>query len=216
MMMRTIFELVVFLAIVIADAFGFVPITQTIFLLPFIWISLRSQGQRWAEIGFKIPKNFGKYVLQGSVFGIGLELVAVYGTTPLISSLFGVEPDYSAFDDVQGNLVVLLFYVALSWALGAFGEEICFRGFLINRLIVLTGDKRAGWVIALVVSSTLFGYGHTEQGISGWVQEGLSGLWLGILFLAYGRNLTVPIVSHGVSNTLAFVLMYFGKYPGMG
>jgi hypothetical protein len=51
--------------------------------------------------------------------------------------------------------------------------------------------------------------------VSGWIQEGLSGLWLGILFLAMKRNRMAPMVSHGVSNTLAFVLIYFGKYPGM-
>jgi membrane protease YdiL (CAAX protease family) len=52
--------------------------------------------------------------------------------------------------------------------------------------------------------------------VSGWVQEGLSGFLLGILFLAARRNLIVPIIAHGVSNTLAFVLIYFGNYPGIG
>jgi membrane protease YdiL (CAAX protease family) len=66
------------------------------------------------------------------------------------------------------------------------------------------------------LSSILFGWGHTEQGMSGWFQEGLNGLLLGVLFLANKRNLTVPIVAHGVSNTVAFVLIYFGKYPGIG
>lgn len=37
----------------------------------------------------------------------------------------------------------------------------------------------------------------------------------GLLFLASGRGLAVPIVAHGVSNTLAFVLIYFGRYPGL-
>ncbi len=38
---------------------------------------------------------------------------------------------------------------------------------------------------------------------------------LGILFLLAGRNLTIPIVAHGVSNTVAFVLIYYGRYPGL-
>jgi hypothetical protein len=29
------------------------------------------------------------------------------------------------------------------------------------------------------------------------------------------RNLLVPIVAHGVSNSLAFVLIYVGRYPGV-
>jgi hypothetical protein len=41
------------------------------------------------------------------------------------------------------------------------------------------------------------------------------GALLGLLFLACGRTLTIPIIAHGVSNTLALVLMYFGMYPGL-
>jgi len=40
-------------------------------------------------------------------------------------------------------------------------------------------------------------------------------LFLGIIFWASGKKLAVPIVTHGVSNTLAFVLIYLGKYPGI-
>ena len=52
--------------------------------------------------------------------------------------------------------------------------------------------------------------------LSGWIQEGLSGFLLGVLFLATKRNLAVPIVAHGVSNTVAFALIYAGRYPGVG
>ncbi len=37
----------------------------------------------------------------------------------------------------------------------------------------------------------------------------------GMLYLATRRNLLVPIMSHGVSNSLAFVLMYCGHYAGL-
>jgi membrane protease YdiL (CAAX protease family) len=46
-------------------------------------------------------------------------------------------------------------------------------------------------------------------------QETFSGAMLGLLYLASGRNLTVPIVAHGVSNTLAAGLIYFDRYPGV-
>ena len=209
-------EIVVFFGIVVADAAGLVPITQTIFLLPLVWASLRIRRAGWATIGFSLPENLGRAIAIGVVAGIALELFAVYVTTPGISTYFGVEPDYSGFSDIQGNLVLLFVFLALSWLLAAFGEEICFRGFLMTRLAQLFGDNRAAWIVSLLLASALFGWGHTEQGVSGWVQEGLSGLWLGILFLLAGRNLAVPIVAHGVSNTLAFILIYLGRYPGMG
>lgn len=213
---RNLAEVFAFVAIVVADAFGLVPITQTIFLVPLIWILLRTRNERWSTIGFCRPKNLGWPIFLGTLAGVCMELFAVNVSTPLISAFFGVQPDYSELKDIQGNLQLLAVFLGLSWVIAAFGEEICFRGFLMKRLAQLFGESRSAWALSLVLSSVLFGWGHTEQGISGWVQEGLSGLLLGILFLATRRNLAVPIVAHGVSNTVAFVLIYFGKYPGLG
>lgn len=213
---RSWLEISIFVAIVIADAFGLVPLTQTIFLLPLVWISLRLRGERWSTIGFARPRRMGRAIAIGAGAGLALELFAVFVTTPWISAFFGVEPDYSGLKEIRGNLALLLVFLALSWTLAAFGEEVTFRGFLMKRVAELFGGSRAAWVASLLLSSMLFGWGHTEQGVSGWVQEGLSGFLLGVLFLLAGRNLVVPIVAHGVSNTLAFVLIYLGRYPGLG
>lgn len=70
--------------------------------------------------------------------------------------------------------------------------------------------------MSLVASSMLFGWGHTEQGVSGWIREALSGLLLAVLFLLTGRSPAVPTVAYGLSDTLAFVLNHFGRYPGVG
>jgi membrane protease YdiL (CAAX protease family) len=213
---RVAIEIALFVAVVVADAYGLVPITQTIFLLPLVWILLRLGGEGGASIGLRRPERPGRAIAVGVVAGVLMELLAVYITTPLISGYFGVEPDYSQLSEIRGNLLLLIIFLALSWTLAAFGEEICFRGFLMKRVAQLLGDGHAAWIAALVLSSVLFGWGHTEQGVSGWIQEGLSGLLLGILFLATKRNLAVPIVAHGISNTLAFVLIYLGRYPGLG
>ena len=214
--LRLAIEITVFVAVVVADAYGLVPITQTIFLIPLIWLMLRLSGERWSEIGFARPDNFGWAIGVGVLAGVLMELLAVFVTTPLISSFFGTEPNYSEFKEIRGNLPLLFIFLGLSWTLAAFGEEICFRGFLMNRLARIFGESRVAWISALLLSSILFGWGHTEQGVSGWIQEGLSGLILGVLFLFANRNLVVPIVAHGISNTLAFVLIYFGLYPGLG
>lgn len=213
---RLLLEIAIFVAVVVADVYGLIPITQTIFLLPLVWIMLRLRGERWSEFGFARPDGFGKAIVIGVLAGVLIEVFAVYVTTPMISAFFGVEPNYSELKDIRGNLTLLFIFLGLSWTLAAFGEEICFRGFLMKRVAQVFGDNRAGWVAALLLSSVLFGWGHTEQGVSGWIQEGLSGLILGILFLFANRNLAVPIVAHGVSNTLAFVLIYLGRYPGLG
>lgn len=212
---RSWIEIALFVLIVIADAAGFVPLTQTILLLPLAWISLRLRHERWSSIGWSRPARPGLAIVAGAIAGVVLELFAIVVTTPVISRLFGVEPDYSGVAAVRGNLALLFVFLALSWLLAAVGEEIAFRGFLMKRIAQVFGERGGAWMLALVASSVLFGWGHTEQGISGWVQEGLSGLWLGSLFLLARRNLVVPIVAHGVSNTLAFVLIYLGRYPGL-
>jgi hypothetical protein len=208
-------EIAIFITVVIADAYGLVPLTQTIILVPFIWIALRLRNEAWKTIGFSWPSHLARSVSIGIVAGILLELFATYVTTPQISAFFGVEPDNSGLKAIQGNLTLLIVFMGLNWTLAAFGEEICFRGFLLKRLAQVFGESRAAWWVALILSSLLFGWGHTEQGMSGWVQEGLSGFLLGVLFFVFGRNLTIPIVAHGVSNTLAFILIYLGRYPGL-
>jgi hypothetical protein len=213
---RNSVEIIVFVSVVVADGMGLVPITQTIFLVPLIWLFLRLGNVPWSTIGFRRPERLKRAIALGVFAGVLMELFAIFVTTPGISALFGEEPDYSGLKVVQGNLKLLLVFLGFSWVIAAFGEEICFRGFLMKRLAQVFGEGRAAWIASLLLSSVLFGWGHTEQGVSGWVQEGLSGLWLGILFLATKRNLAVPIVAHGVSNSLAFVLIYLGRYPGLG
>ena len=221
---RDLLEIVVFVAVVVADArhdaFGWVPITQTIYLLPLIALVMVWRREPRALIGFVRPQRLGRTITVGVVLGLAMELFAILVTTPLLARVFGADPNVSELGEIRGNVALLVLFLTLSWTLAAFGEEICFRGFLMQRLARLGatfgGGERGAWIVSLFLSSVLFGWGHTEQGVSGWLQEGLNGLLLGILFLRTGKNLAVPIVAHGVSNTLAFVLIYFGRYPGVG
>ncbi len=125
--LRNSIEVVAFVAVVVADALGLVPLTQTIFLVPLVWMLLRLRNDRWSTIGFSWPDNLRRSIAFGVLAGVLMELLAVYVTTPRISAFFGVEPDYSDLKDIQGNLTLLFVFLGLSWTLGAFGEEVCFR-----------------------------------------------------------------------------------------
>lgn len=211
-----IIEISIFVIIVILNAFNYLPITQTIYLLPIIWIALKWKKEKFSNLGliFK-KKNLLKLIIYGIVLGVLLELFAAFVTTPIIANIFDKEPGYNDLQIIKGSLTYLLLFTILSWILGAFGEEICFRGYLMNRLAKVFGNSNSAWIWSLILSSAFFGWGHTEQGITGWIQEGLSGLLLGIMYLASGKNLVLPIVSHGISNTIAFILIYYGNYPGI-
>ena len=208
-------ELAALIALTIADARGLVPLSRTPFLLLLCWASLRLRRLPWRSIGFTRPPRLGRAIAIGIAAGLAIELFAINVTTPLISSVTGMPPDVSDLNGVVGNWQLLLIMLLVSWILAAFGEELAFRGYLMNRVADGFGRTRIAWIISLVVVSIFFGIGHGTQGIAGIVQESLSGCLLGILFLANGRNLTVPIVAHGVSNSLALVLIYLNRYPGL-
>lgn len=211
---RIAFELAVFAAVLAIDAAGFVPLALALGLLPATWLLLRLAREPWSSLGLSVPPRRGRAILLGVALGLAMELLAVFVTTPLIGRVPGAKPDHSDLEFVRGSLAGLAVMLVLHWTLAAFGEELCIRGFLLNRLARALGGGRAAWIVALVGSSAPFGWLHLEQNPAGAVQESPSGLLLGALFLATGRNLTVPIVAHGLSNGLAFVLIYLGRYTG--
>ena len=105
--------------------------------------------------------------------------------------------------------------IALIWILAAFGEELVYRGYLMNRVADLGRGTRTAWIVSLLAISALFGFSHYQQGLTGIIEEGSDGLILGLMYLAYRRNLTIPIGAHGVCDTIDIALLFLGKYPGM-
>jgi membrane protease YdiL (CAAX protease family) len=97
----------------------------------------------------------------------------------------------------------------------SFGEELVYRGYLMNRVAGLFRSPRVAWTVSLVVASVAFGCAHLDQGNTGMVENILNRLILGGWYLACGRNLAVPVIAHAFSDTLDFLLIYLGEYPGM-
>jgi len=208
-------ELALVVALVAGDFYGLVPVSSTPFFLLLGWISLRLRGLAWRNVGFLRPRNWTSALVLGSLAGMAMELFSTFVTVPLFWHLTGTPPDLSDFRPMVGNLQLLLVWIALSWTLAAFGEELAFRGYLMNRLAGLGHGTLGAWLVSLLVASALFGWAHGGQGLTGMLQEGFAGFLLGLLYLACTRNLALPIVAHGVANTLAFVLIFFDRYPGV-
>jgi hypothetical protein len=110
-------------------------------------------------------------------------------------------------------LKLLLFGLALAWTLAAFGEEMVYRGYLMNCVAELGKGTRRAWLVSLVLVNALFGSAHLYQGITGVIENSIDGLILGLLCLRCGRSLWVPIIAHGVTDTIDLVLIFWGKYP---
>ncbi len=84
-----------------------------------------------------------------------------------------------------------------------------------NRVADLLNCKRNAWIVSLIAVHVVFGLAHSYQGLTGVIDEGLMGVLLAAIYLRTGRNLAVPIVAHGVQDSIDLILIFAGRYPGM-
>jgi membrane protease YdiL (CAAX protease family) len=204
-------ELAVVALVFVADAHHLIPVSKTPFLLLLAWGSLRLRGLRWRDVGLSRYRNWRTTLLLGIGSGVLMELIELFVTQPLLIRLTGKQPDLSDFFVLKGNLKLTGLALVLAWTLAAFGEEMVWRGYLMNRVADLGNRSRIAWAASLVLVNAAFGFAHSYQGITGIIDEGFMGLLLGLLYLA--TNLSVPIVAHGVGDTIDVLLLFSGKYP---
>ena len=208
-------ELIVVALIFGADFKHYVFFSKTPYLLLFGSLSLRVRGLRWCDVGLKRFRNWKTTIALGIGAGALLESFQLFVSQPLLVKYLHKQPDLEVFRDLTGNMKMTLIFIALAWTLAAFGEEMVYRGYLMNRVADIFNHTRGAWIISLIAVHLGFGLAHAYQGITGIIDEGLSGFLLGLIYLRTGRNLSVPIIAHGLTDTIDFLLVFLGKYPGM-
>jgi uncharacterized protein len=210
-----VLEFLLVATIFYTDYRHWIPFSKTPELVLLGWISLRLRRLGWRAVGLTRWRSWPVTIAIGVALGTALEAFQLLVTQPILSRLVGKEPDLDLFRMLTGNIKVTLLFIALSWTLAAFGEELFWHGYMMNRVADLFGRTRSVWVVSLVMVNVVFGMAHGYQGLTGWIEEGLAGIFLGLMYLRTGRNLSVPIIAHGVSDTIDMVLIFFGKMPGM-
>ena len=198
-----------------ADWAHFIPFSKTPFLLLLGWGSLWLRKVGWRGVGLSRYRSWATTLGLGVLGGVLLEAQELFLTQPLLVWITGQQPNLSDFQMLIGNLKLTLMVLALAWTLAAFGEEMVYRGYLMNRVADLGNRTRGAWLVSLVMVNIAFGLAHTYQGLTGVVEAGVDGLILGVFYMRTGRNLAVPIIAHGVQDTVDVLLIFLGKYPGM-
>lgn len=204
-------EILLVLAITIGHrVLRVIPVDETLPILLLGWVSLWLRGTGWRGVGFARPASWSLVVVLGLGAGVLLQVLSEFVTEPLISHLTGQVPDVSEFRPLVGNLRLVLLYLVVVWSWAAFGEELTYRGYLLSRAADLGKRTPFSWAASLLFVTTLFGFGHSYQGLVGLIDTGIHGLILGALYFVSGRNLWASIIAHGVGNTIALALVFFG------
>ena len=128
---------------------------------------------------------------------------------PFITHFFVVEP-YTEYDFIRKKLSNLIFTIIAAWVVGGFYEEVVFRGFIQTTIQGWFCKFNYSFWLAGVLTSTLFGLYHWQQGIFGIVPSALGGLLWTFLLWRYKGNLWYPIISHAIYDTIALTMIYFG------
>jgi uncharacterized protein len=189
-------------------------LVPTVVLLAMAVVSLivRRDGPR--TLGLVRPAR--PVPLAAKVFGLSVTwtLLVLAGFMLVLEHLTGEQQDVSQFAPLQGNLRLLLFMLLLTWTLAVVGEELAFRGYVQTRIReVLPGS--AGVIIAVLLSSLLFGLLHTEQGVIGIGLTTIDAIFFSVLRYRF-HTLWASILAHRFNNTIGMVSFYIaGPFYGL-
>ncbi len=189
-----------------------IPVDETLPIFLLGWASLWLRKVGWRGVGLTRPGSWPRAIALGVGVGVFLQVLSEYVTEPLITALTGHVADMSGFLSLVGNWKQALLYFVLVWTWAAFGEEMAYRGYVLNRTADSLGRTRLSWVVGLLFVTGLFGFGHSYQGLAGVLDTGIHGLIFGVVYLASGRNLWACVIAHGVCDTVGIAMIFFGWF----
>jgi CAAX protease family protein len=187
----------------------------TLIILAIAGLSLAVRRERPSTLGLVRPQALGRTAVVVLAWTLAWTVVQLAVVIPVLEHLTGQHQALGPFEELQGNVGLLVLLLVLSWTLAAFGEEFGYRGFVQARIADLVGSGRAGVLAAVLVSSALFAIAHTEQGAVGVGATFFDALFFSVVMRRSGNAVWAAILAHGFNNTLGLVA-YFLVGPVYG
>jgi membrane protease YdiL (CAAX protease family) len=173
-------------------------------------LTTRLHERRWSAPGLIRPVSWKRVFLIALVAAAVRILLGTLVIDPIAAHYWPPQIAPKGVSEIAGHPIVALEWLALVWTFAAFGEEISYRGFLLNRCWEALGRSRPALWASAVLAAVLFGFGHYYKGPAGIVDSGVAGLVLATAYIVSGRNLWACILAHGFIDTFGVVAAYFG------
>ncbi len=203
-------EFIVGVAIVIGHNVYHVIPNEVPILFALGLISFRLRDGSWKAMGLGWPASWRRTVLIAIVAAFLRIALSAVVVDPLTAHFWPAAKAPEGMNEITDHLWVALRWLGIVWTFAAFGEEIGYRGYLVNRAAEAGGGSRFAYWLGVVGVAVLFGYGHYYKGPAGIIDSGMAGLILGAAYLLSGRNLWACILAHGLIDTAGVVALFFG------
>ncbi|MBT8048294.1 MAG: CPBP family intramembrane metalloprotease [Xanthomonadales bacterium] len=193
-----------------------VVVAANIAMLTVVGVGMYRRGQGFEYLGLSFTFGGWKSLALGFAKSLAVLVLGVAGFifgSIVMANITGIpeQADVSGYNYLQGNLPLLLVSLTSIYVVSSFGEEVIYRGYLINRIEeILGGSRRALWA-AVVMSSIIFGIAHFGWGIVGVVQTGFMGLAFAASYILFRRNLWILVAAHAYMDTALIVPLYFAQ-----
>ena len=174
------------------------------------WLWLRKDGAL-ADAWKILPSNgWGRTVLIAFATTIAILGWFTLGTMALQSMGLGAPAVNEVLDMVtKSNFHYVLWVVLVAWFAAGFGEELLYRGFLMDRLQRLKGVGSTLWG-PILVQGAIFGLSHGYQSLAGVIITGVVGIGLGWLRTRVD-SLMPLILAHMAVDTFSMSMAYADK-----
>lgn len=178
------------------------------FVALLVYMLIGDRRKKFESVGFNKPKNWISLILITLVFGIILELGFQSIVEPVIEKAWGSNLDLSNLEGIKGDPLNYILLLSIGWLVGGFLEEVLFRGFLLDRISQLFNNRKLGNILAILITSTVFGLAHMYQGYPGVIATGLISVILGVVYVNSKKVLWYSIFIHGFNNTVGITIIF--------
>jgi membrane protease YdiL (CAAX protease family) len=187
-----------------------------ILMLIIVWIGLELRGESWKDFGLGFKSVTWSEGMKMFLLSLLVFVLAVAGFiigSIVMANITGIpeSANMSGYDYLKDNIGMLLLTLGGVYIVSSFGEEVVYRAFLINRISELGQGKKKATIIAVVLSSIIFGLVHYEWGPMGIVQTGFMGLAMGICYIKLKKRLWILILAHAYMDTILMVQVYLAS-----
>lgn len=187
-----------------------------ILMLLYVWTGLKLRGESWKDFGLTIKSLSWKEGFKVFLLSLLVFVLAVTGFiigSIIMANITGIpeNADMSGYAYLQNNFGMLLVTLGGVFIVSSFGEEVIYRAFLINRITELGQNTTKATIIAVILSSIIFGLIHYDWGPMGIVQTGFMGLALGICYIKLKKRLWIMVLAHAYLDTILMIQLYLAS-----